>query len=304
MNQANDTPEPVASIDIGTNSVKCLVARVRNGGVAETLLDTSVTTRLGEGLGATGRLGAIAIERTAQTVAELFASAHRLGARRVRITGTSAVREASNPEDLDSYIDSLCGRGLEVLPGEEEARLAFLGAVGVSPQPSAMIDVGGGSTEWAVGDGDRIAWRHSYPAGSVRFTESYLRSDPPTPDQVSCASQAARELFATLPGVGSVPVVAVGGTARTVALVALGGHGSAEGFALTLPELHRQITLYASTNLIRRREIPGLEANRAEIILAGAIVLSSALSQAGATEARCTLRGLRHGVVLELASGR
>lgn len=301
MEPVHDTPEPVAAIDIGTNSVKCLVARVRDGAVAETLLDTAVTTRLGEGLGGTGRLSAIAIERTAQTVSELVASAHRLGAHRIRVTSTSAVREAANPEVLTRRLHDVCGLDLEVLPGEEEARLAFLGGVGASSHRAAIIDVGGGSTEWAVGDGSRIVWRHSYPAGAVRFTEAFFHSDPPTPDEVASASEAARELFETTPSIGPDPVVVVGGTARTVALVALAGYGSAEGHPITLTELRRQIILYASTDLIHRREIPGLEANRADIVLAGAIVLSSALTHAGVTEAHCTLRGLRHGVLLEVA---
>ncbi|HEY3413679.1 MAG TPA: hypothetical protein VGM51_11595 [Armatimonadota bacterium] len=302
MDAVHDTPDPVAAIDIGTNSVKCLVARVRDGAVEEPLLDTSVTTRLGEGLGGTGRLNAIAIERTAQCVAELVASAHRLYAQRIRITGTSAVREAANPEGLTRRIHELCGLGVDILPGEEEARLAYLGAVGASARRVAIIDVGGGSTEWAVGEGSRIAWRHSYPAGAVRFTEKYFRSDPPTPAEVDDAARAAGDMFQSAPCAESVPVVAVGGTARTVALVALGGEGTAEGFEVAIPELRRQIALYASMDLIHRREIPGIEAHRAEIVIAGAIVLAAAITQAGVPGARCTLRGLRHGIVLELAS--
>jgi exopolyphosphatase / guanosine-5'-triphosphate,3'-diphosphate pyrophosphatase len=303
MDLVYDTPEPVAAIDIGTNSVKCLVARITNGKVADVLLDSSTTTRLGERLGATGHLSPIAIERTANTVAELAASAHRLGAQRIRVTGTSAAREAANPDDLAHQIGDLCGLKLEILPGQEEARLAYLGAVGTSAQRSAIIDVGGGSTEWAVGDSNRVTWSRSYPVGAVRCTEAHFYTDPPTPSEVESASRCAQVAFNGVPEIGTAAVVAVGGTARMVALVALAGHGSAEGHAITLVELHRQIALYSSMDLIHRREIPGLEANRAEIILAGAIILTGALAQAGISEAKCTLRGLRHGVVLELGAG-
>lgn len=294
----------VAAIDIGTNSVKCLVARVSDGGITETLLDTLRTTRLGEGLGRSDVLGEAPLQRTAEAVAEFVAAAAHLGTVQMRVTATSAMREAANGNDLGSRISALCGLNLDILPGEEEARLSYLGAVGSASARSLMLDIGGGSTEWAIGENERIEFQRSYPAGAVRFTDAFLFSDPPTPAEVAQTRSAARLVFADAPIAAGIPVVAVGGTARTLAMVALGGHDAMEGFALTSRELARQIQLYASTSVSQRRGIPGLEPDRADIVLGGAIILHICMRRSGARQARVTLRGLRHGVAMDMARAR
>jgi exopolyphosphatase/guanosine-5'-triphosphate,3'-diphosphate pyrophosphatase len=137
----------------------------------------------------------------------------------------------------------------------------------------------------------------------VRFTEAFLHTDPPTAVEVAQTRNAARIVFADAPGAGGLPMRVVGGTARALALVAMGRGRDAEGFRITSSELARQTRLYAAQSVSQRRDTPGLDPDRADIILAGAIILETCMSRAGMTEAECTLRGLRHGVVLDMARG-
>lgn len=291
----------VAAIDIGTNSVKCLVARVNAGAIREVRLDTLQTTRLGERLAETKRLGELPMTRTATAVSEFVKQAVRLGAEQTRISGTSGVREAANGPEFIGRIHDSCNLELDILSGEEEARLSFLGATGGNGGRALVLDIGGGSTEWALGEGDRIELRRSYPAGALRFTEAFLTSDPPTALEMADALDAALAIFPDAPSAAGAPIIAIGGTARAIAMVALRGQGDAEGFLLTSQEVARQIRMYAASSIGQRSGIPGLDPDRSQIVLGGAIILDVCLRMAGAVETRCTLRGLRHGVVLDLA---
>lgn len=295
------TAMPLCAIDVGTNSVKCLIARAGLQGHLETLLDTLATTRLGEGLHATGVLGDVPLERTARAVADFAAASKRAGAARVRLTGTSAVREARNGDVLVGRIREICGLELEVLSGDDEARLSFFGATCYVSGAVLMLDVGGGSTEWASGKAGQLSWQRSYPMGAVRLTEAILRSDPPSPKELSDAILAVETLFHDAPQLAGIDVIGVGGTVHALASVALGGAGEVEGFQLTDNELERQLKMFASVPTVKRRETPGLPANRADILVAGALILGAAMRRAGPRQVRCTCRGLRHGSLMQMA---
>jgi exopolyphosphatase/guanosine-5'-triphosphate,3'-diphosphate pyrophosphatase len=295
------TATPLCAIDVGTNSVKCLIARAGKHGHLETVLDTLAITRLGEGLHASGVLGDVPVERTARAVADFAAASKRAGAARVRLTGTSAVREARNGDFLMDRIRELCGLELEVLSGEDEARLSFLGATCDVSGAVLMLDVGGGSTEWATGNAGRLSWQRSYPMGAVRLTEAFLRSDPPSPNELRDALLAAETVFHDAPRLAEIEVVGVGGTVHALASVALGGAGEVEGFLLTDSELERQLKMFACVPTMQRREIPGLPANRADIQVAGVLILGAAMRRAGTRQVRCTCRGLRHGSLVQMA---
>ena len=180
--------ERVAVIDLGTNTTRLLVADVLNGSVAE--LDRRTTiTRLGEGVDATGRLGAPAIERVSNALAEYRAAIDELGASRTVAVATSAVRDASNGDDFRAHVKRAYGIDVRTISGDEEARLTFLGATGARPktsQPAMVLDIGGGSTEVVVGvPGSEPDFHVSTQAGAVRQTERHLADDPPTQAQIS-----------------------------------------------------------------------------------------------------------------------
>ena len=174
----------VAGVDIGTNSVRLLVAQVEGSGRDATLatLDRRMTiTRLGQGVDASGRLAPEAIERTVTVLREYRAAMDELGVDRARVTATSAARDAANREDFFAAAETTFGLRPELLSGDEEARLSFLGATTglTAPAPFLVVDIGGGSTEFVLGD-ETVEHALSVDIGCVRMLERHLHDDPPT----------------------------------------------------------------------------------------------------------------------------
>lgn len=196
--------ELYAGIDVGTNSVKMIVADLSRG-QALSVYDRTIITRLGEGMQALGgRLSLSAMNRTLDALAELVQAAQGFRVRGLAVVGTAALREAVNRDDFLERVQTRCGLDIEVIAGEEEARLSYL-AVRRDPQwrdlPSLrVIDIGGGSTEIIEGvpDTDAVAARISVPYGAVRLTEAFLKSDPPTIAQLDQANRAVRDAFARI----------------------------------------------------------------------------------------------------------
>ncbi|MGH3906764.1 MAG: exopolyphosphatase, partial [Pseudonocardiaceae bacterium] len=196
----------VAAIDCGTNSIRLLVADLKARADGRTVLRDvhreMRIVRLGQGVDATGRLDPDALERTRVALADYAACARGHCVERVRMVATSATRDAANRDDFFAMVRETLGAEAEVITGDEEARLSFIGAVGdLDPTdgPFLVVDVGGGSTEVVLGhwDGARVdvTAARSVDVGCVRITERHLRSDPATPDEVSAAEQfAARTL--------------------------------------------------------------------------------------------------------------
>lgn len=301
-----------ASLDIGTNSIKMTVADLANGG-ARRVFDQSVNTRLGEGMQAHGnRLREIPMRRTADGIAEYVALAKEYGARQLVAVGTAALRDAENRDEFLRRVQERCGLTIEVIPGEEEARLSYL-AVRRDPHwrdsPELfVIDIGGGSTEVIRGEAHsgRIASRVSVNLGAVRLTENWLKSDPPTVAQLAAANQAAAQQFAQAPldvdGTENFQVVGVGGTLTNLGAMNLGGVVEPEtlhGYRLSADALEAQITRLAAASVAERQRFPGLDPRRADIILGGAILLSQALAHIGSAGIDISTRGLRWGVLYD-----
>ncbi len=217
-----------AAIDVGTNSVRLYVADVARDGVNPVERDL-IITRLGEGVDASRVLGEEPLRRTVAAIASYHGRALASGAKHVRIAATSAVRDAANREAFLAAVRDATGVTPEVLTGEQEARTSFLGATSEleAGGPFLVLDVGGGSTEFVVGDRTVEAWT-SVDIGSVRLTERHVRTDPPSPSELEAvkadADAAVDEAKAV---VGSVPATLVGlaGTVTTIAAVALGLDG-------------------------------------------------------------------------------
>jgi exopolyphosphatase/guanosine-5'-triphosphate,3'-diphosphate pyrophosphatase len=309
-------PRVEAAIDVGTNSVKLIVVELQ-GGEARRLYETAAITRLGEGMQAQSmRLREAAMRRTLDALAVMVTDARAYGAQQIVAVGTAALRDAENRDELLRRAHERCNLNIEVLAGEEEARLSFL-AVRLDPHwrdstGLVVIDIGGGSTEVIYGQrhGDGVQSRVSVNLGAVRITERYLKSDPPTISQLAEANQA---IVTALMQVevslldGPYTVVCVGGTAANLAGMDLGleqsredrGREEAHGHRLTADRLEQMIQRLSVSTIQQRRELPGLDPNRADIILGGALLLSQALARIGSAEVAVSLRGLRWGLLYD-----
>lgn len=305
------TAQRFACIDAGTNTVKLLVADLSKDS-AQPVYERSLTVRLGEGMQANGmRLREAAMRRAIDLLAEYVEEAKAEGAQQTVAVGTAALRDAENQEEFLRRVEERCGLRIEVIPGEEEARLSYL-AVRRDPHwrdcpRLIVIDIGGGSTEIIQGEAntERVAGRISVNLGAVKLTESVLRSDPATITQLSEAQQKAAEAFAQveiLTAAEQAQIIGVGGTFTTLGAIDLGGSVTAEtlhGHVLSQQSVEGEIAMLAARTVEERKQIPGLDPARADIILGGAILLSQALAHLSASAVDVSTRGLRWGVLYD-----
>jgi exopolyphosphatase/guanosine-5'-triphosphate,3'-diphosphate pyrophosphatase len=303
----------VASADIGTNSTRLLVADVGSDGSVAEIERLLEITRLGEGVDAGGTLGEAPMRRVT-TVLERYAErARALGAERLLAVATSAVRDASNRGE---FMARVAATGFEprLLSGDEEAATTFAGvrsrAPGgepVSSDGTLVIDVGGGSTELVLGGPDGVAWSRSLQAGCVRMTERFLGEDVIADDAFAACGEAVDRLLAVVPDetvAATRRAIAVAGTATTIAAIANGGYDAqaVHDARLTRDEVHKLQTRLAALPLAERRSVPGLEPERAPVIVAGLAVLGRVLDRFGLREAIVSERDILHGAALLAAS--
>jgi exopolyphosphatase / guanosine-5'-triphosphate,3'-diphosphate pyrophosphatase len=295
-----------AVLDVGTTSVKLHIAE-RSADGWRTLVDRSEVTRLGQGLDEGGRLEREAIERTATAIADMSEEARRKGVESIAAVGTAGLRTAPNADELIDEVEAQSGVRIEVIPGEEEARLAYLAATsGLELEPGSLVvfDTGGGSSQFTFGDGARIDEQFSVKVGAARFTDRYGLDRAVDEDVVS---KAFEEIATDLERLEGRPVpdtlVGIGGTVTNLAAVKheLASYDSdvVQGTRLDREEVDRQIELYRTRGADARREIAGLQPERAEIILAGACIVRTVLTKLGAESLLVSDRGLRHGVLVE-----
>lgn len=301
-----------ATIDIGTNSVKLLIAERDGAGRFLPLLDTMRTTRLGEGFHAR-RLSEVAMRRTLDTLREYAMQCQQWGVEQIAAVGTASLRQADNQAEFLRRARNL-GIDVEVIAGEEEARLSFL-AVSRDPRwrqagSLLVIDIGGGSTEVIVGSGaqGKILLRESLPIGAVRLTEATLLSDPPSVQHMASANRmVATALDGFEMRLSECVAVGVGGTLATMGAVHLQvptlDPERIHGTRLTLADVEAQVTRYAALTIEERKQIVGLEPSRADIILGGAIILCHILCKTHLDAVAVSCRGLRWGVLYDRFGG-
>ncbi len=297
----------VAAIDCGTNSTRLLVS---DGGT-RTLERLMRITRLGQGVDAAGRLAPEAIERTAAVLREYREAMDRFGVERVRITATSAARDAANRDEFFDVAESIVGARPELLPGEEEGRLSFLGATAeLDPAdgPFLVVDIGGGSTEFVVGASEPEGVV-SVDVGCVRVTEKFLHGDPPAPEELSQAISVVRDhledVARELPGVKEARrLVGLAGTVSAVAAVEIGlaeyDRDRIHHFVLTRAAAEDVFRTLATEALEDRRFNPGLDPGRAEVIVGGAVVLVSVLRHFDFDECLVSESDILDGLVMSL----
>lgn len=284
----------VAAIDCGTNSIRLLVADVTESfdGLKDLrdLHREMRIVRLGKGVDATGRLDPDALERTRVALVDYAVAARRKGAERIRMVATSATRDASNREDFFAMVRDTLGVEAEIISGDEEARLSFVGAVGdLDPDdgPFVVTDVGGGSTEVVVGrlsDGvAEVSAARSVDMGSVRLTERCLPSDPPSEDEVAAArvvaAQVLGEAFAAVPVEGVRTWVGVAGTITTLSGIAqeLPAYDpeAVHLSRLSRDDLHRVADLLIRSPRAEREKHGALHPGRVDVIGAGSLVVQA-----------------------------
>lgn len=303
-----------AVIDVGTNSVKLLVADVEEGQV-EPVHETSEQTRLGEGFYPHHVLNPSSIQRTALAVEAFRVRACFLGATACRVIATSAARDAVNRADLTVAIRSGSGLEVEIISGEQEADWSFQGVTtdpSLRDRPLLITDVGGGSSEFILGSQGRVEFRRSFQIGTVRLLGEIAVSDPPgRGERVACEGRIRRFFQTTiLPELGAVLKAALvppsewigtGGTATLLARI----HLATDSFDRTRLEqvrLRREDVIGIadqlwSLPLAERRRIVGLPPNRADVILMGTAIFSVLMHELGYAELRMSTRGLRFAAV-------
>ena len=277
----------VAAVDCGTNSIRLLIADLDLDGTAPRLKDVvreMRVVRLGQGVDATGELAPEALDRTFAAAADYAGQIHGHGATRVRFVATSATRDANNRQLFVEGIRELLGVEPEVITGDEEAALSFAGASSVLPSrgadPVLVVDLGGGSTEFVLGNADGVIAAKSVDIGCVRMTERHLRSDPPTADQIAAAEadvDAALDLAArTVPLDHSAAVVGVAGSITTITAHALAlpeySAAAIHGTELSLDAVRRACTELLEMSHAERAALPYMHPGRVDVIGAGALV--------------------------------
>ncbi len=295
------------ALDIGTNSVKILVAdRDCRGEYAH--FELGAPCRLGEGMQRNrGALREDAMLRTLDALGSLLQQARAAGMQQVHAVGTSALREASNREQFLELARSRLQLDIEVVSGEEEARLSFL-AVSIDPlwkQKGALcvLDIGGGSTEVIFGaPNGEMEQRVSIRMGALTLSDRYLGTAPAPAVRLAEARQAAAAAFehVTLkPEQALLPLIGVGGTISTLAGMERGGtapNGSLHGWPLAIEAVERQLHRLVSATMQQRMQFAGLSPQRADIIPGGAVLLAQAMESLGANTLQVSLRGLRWGL--------
>jgi len=307
------TPRRQAVIDVGTNSVKLLVAELASNGV-QPVLEQSEQTRLGRGFYETHVLLSDAIGQTAKAVATFAQMAREHGASAVRVLATSAARDATNRASLIDAIEGASGLKVEIISGEQEAELVFRG-VATDPKLDGrrllILDVGGGSTEFIVGAGKHHQFRQSFDIGSVRLLERLRPADPPSKqDLANCRSrlkdffgkQIAPVMEPCLSDRANVTLVGTGGTTTILARMEKQMSGflrdEIEGTIMSRARIVHWMEKLWSLSLAQRRDIAGVPANRADIVPMGIAIYEAVMDQFGFGEVFVSTRGLRFGALM------
>jgi exopolyphosphatase/guanosine-5'-triphosphate,3'-diphosphate pyrophosphatase len=304
----------LAAIDVGTNSIRLVVAEVDSAASYRVLDEERAQTRLGEGLYGTGRLGGEPMERSLQALGQMRAIADGMGVEELRAIATAAVREAENGRDFLRAAEEVQGVHLDVISAEEEARLAFRSIrkhFPLADTPTAIVDIGGGSLEVILSAGGMIEETHSLPLGAVRLTEQLVESDPLTdPEWKALRRTIDRMLKQGLgkPAFTTPRMIGSGGTFTAMASMAMferqGELGPPQGYRMTREEWNHLTRRLRAAPLPVRRKMRGLNPDRADIIVAGAAAVARLARRLGTREILIHDRGIRDGLLLSMIDER
>jgi exopolyphosphatase / guanosine-5'-triphosphate,3'-diphosphate pyrophosphatase len=294
----------VAAIDQGTNTTRLLVADVHDGLVKDVEARTEIT-RLGEGVDSRRRLLPLPIARVRNVLSEYRREAERLGAERALLIATSAVRDAENGEAFLGEIEWSYGFATRLLDGDEEADLTFRGVTSDRrlERPTLVLDIGGGSTELVVAGPDGISSRQSVDIGSVRLTERFLHSNPPSDSELAACATYVLGKIPQIRGVNDA--IGVAGTITTLAAIELGmdvyDRDRIHGHRLSLESMAWEVDRLGRMPLAERARVTGLHPDRAPVIVAGGIIVCQMLALFGLHGLTVSERDILHGIALEAA---
>ncbi|MFQ5708605.1 MAG: hypothetical protein ACE5HO_14205 [bacterium] len=299
----------IAAIDIGTNTALLLVAEIDARGHLKPVLQKETIVRLGQGVDQRGRLQPEAMSRTLQALREYRLLARELNAEQILAAGTSAVRDAKNRNDFVSRIKNELNLELQILTGKQEARLTHLGALSNKSYLKGgvvVIDIGGGSTEFIFGDRDQIEFAQSLDLGSVRLTERFVRHDPISEEEFGRIRESVAEGLEKLHRSACSNkrhLVGVAGTVTTLAAIqakmANYQPEVIDGDRLSLDQIRAIVDELKIKTLAERKKIVGLHPKRADVILAGAVILLESAGGLGFQEVTVSDRGIRFGLILD-----
>lgn len=307
----------VAAIDCGTNSLRLLVADLDPAALTLADVDRRMEiVRLGQGVDATGRLAPEALARTLRVLRSYAGIVAATGASAVRMVATSATRDAANAAEFVAGVRGVLGIVPEVLSGDEEARLSFTGATlelagGQAAAPYLVADIGGGSTEFVLGDPPGMTAAVSVDIGCVRMTERHLRGDPPTQGQIAAAradiSAALDVVAAKIPVSEARTLVGLAGSVTTVAALALGlaayDAGRIHHARVSVGEVRGQAAMLLAQSHAERARLGVMHPGRVDVIGGGAMVLEAIMTRFGFSEVLASEHDILDGIAWSLVSG-
>jgi exopolyphosphatase/guanosine-5'-triphosphate,3'-diphosphate pyrophosphatase len=297
----------VAALDLGTNTFLCLIAEGNHNGITKVHKDLVEVVRLGQDVDKTGELHPDALVRAKKCLIEFKKEIDKHGVDKILAMATSAARDAKNGQDLFNIGKEL-GIPIEVIPGEDEARISYQGATGGVVDPTKtnlVIDVGGGSTEFIVGHGEKILFGESLNMGGVRLTERFVTQQPvPLGEQNKLNDYINEQLQKILPEIRKNKldqILAVAGTPTSIVAIEVGGFDEkkVDNYFVTKERLEHWVQVFAQTSVEEKRSKYQL-GGRADIIFAGASILLNTIKALGMAGMVVSTKGVRYGVALEM----
>jgi exopolyphosphatase/guanosine-5'-triphosphate,3'-diphosphate pyrophosphatase len=301
----------LSAIDIGTNTILMLIADIETTGEIHTIRDEHVIARLGKGVDEKRMILPETFERVFSFLAEYKRIHDAEHSGQIFACGTSALRDAANRKEFIEFIKARLGFEISILSGDEEAYLTYVGAISEftdldQTHKYSVIDIGGGSTEIVTGQGQQVESTFSLDIGSVRLTERFLKSSPPHPEGLEEAQLYIRtKILDLVDPPGDARCIGVAGTLTTLAAIDLQlsvyDRDRVSGHVLTFDTIERIYSRLKGKRLEELIAIPQILPQRADIILAGILILKEVMAKIGAVRITASDRGLRYGILLREA---
>ena len=302
----------LAGIDIGTNTLRLLIAEFSGDGIYRKVESGRYITRLGEGLSGTGRLKDEAMERALRVLKGFADKCSENDVDGIYAVATSAVREAVNGRDFIQEVKNKTGIDVNIISGDEEARITMLGVypgLEITCKDVLMMDIGGGSTEFMLVSKGEIIFTVSTDIGVVRFTEQYIKSDPPVEQELELLGRVIEDRLKKVASrkgdiAGGVEFIGTAGTVTTLAaidqMMRIYDAEKINGYRIKRDGVMKILKMIRSMTNKERKELPGVEEGREDIILAGAMVVYKVMEWFGLDEMTVSDAGLREGLVVDL----
>jgi exopolyphosphatase / guanosine-5'-triphosphate,3'-diphosphate pyrophosphatase len=303
-------------IDIGTNTILCLIAELKSDGGFDVIDDLAEITRLGQGVDREGRISPEGEERSLQVLRRYLERCRRCNVEEIIAVGTSALRDARNSAEVRARFKAQLGFEVRLISGEKEAAYSFLAVqkgLALAGQELLVVDIGGGSTEFIRGNAAGVSQAVSINIGTVRLTEQYLHSDPVRQEECEKMISVIKKELARLPDQWlkdrpALTLVGIAGTFTTLSAVEKKmlryAHAEVHGSRLTLSEIRRQVALFQSKTIEERKAIPGLEPRRADVMLAGAVLIERIMTAFHSERVIVSDQGVRYGLLHECLKQR